>query len=408
MTDTLNHSRTFWDSHAQRDPLWAILSDPEQKGGRWELDRFFQSGVDEIFLILHQLRSRGINVARLRALDFGCGVGRLSQALAAHFERIDGVDISSTMIELARSLNSNGERIIYHANDRPDLRMFADATFDFVVSSIVLQHIEPSIGLGYLAELCRVLAPAGALVFQVPEGRRESGESQGASEPKPADPPAEAYRASLSVAGIPATAVRPGVERRLHVDIVNGSEFDWGQPPFGVIRVGNHWFDSSGYAMLVADDGRASLPRPLRPGDRCTTPLTITTPLECGDYWCEIDLAHEGVVWFRERGSTAVRFVVRVRPDAEVAAETLPVVQQEAIESPHVRMSADRGQLHSLELPTKPQSEVEDFPMFGIPQHELLSLLAGCSMKVIGIDDDRSCGNDWVSYRYYAIKLPQG
>jgi 2-polyprenyl-3-methyl-5-hydroxy-6-metoxy-1,4-benzoquinol methylase len=85
MSDTLDQSRQFWDSHAQSDPLWAILSHPARKGRRWDLERFLQSGVDEIFLILHQLRSRGINVRRRHALDFGCGVGRLSQALAAHF-----------------------------------------------------------------------------------------------------------------------------------------------------------------------------------------------------------------------------------------------------------------------------------------------------------------------------------
>jgi SAM-dependent methyltransferase len=111
MSDTLDQSRQFWDAHAQSDPLWAILSDPARKGRRWDLERFLQSGVDEIFLILHQLRSRGINVQRRPALDFGCGVGRLSQALAAHFARIDGVDLSFAMIELARSLNSHGERL---------------------------------------------------------------------------------------------------------------------------------------------------------------------------------------------------------------------------------------------------------------------------------------------------------
>jgi SAM-dependent methyltransferase len=404
MSNTLDHSRQFWDSHAQSDPLWAILSDPARKGRRWDLERFFQSGVDEVFLILHQLRSRGINVQRRRALDFGCGVGRLSQALAAHFARIDGVDLSSAMIELARSLNSNGERNVYHANDQPDLHLFADGTFDFIVSSIVLQHIEPSIALGYLAELCRVLAPAGALVFQVPAHQREASDPEGTSAPQISRPPVEAYRAALSVSGIPATAIRPLAGLQVHVDVVNASKLVWSAPRFGVIRVGNHWFDASGYAMLVADDGRADLPLPLGPGDRCTTRLTMTTPLESGDYWCEIDLAHEGVVWFRERGSTAVRFLVRVRPEAEVGVETPPVVQSEAIESPAVRVSAEHDQLQSLELATAAQSDVQDFPMFGIPQHEVLKLMAACLMKVIAVDDDRSCGDDWISYRYYAIK----
>jgi SAM-dependent methyltransferase len=404
MSDTLGQSRQFWDSHAQSDPLWAILSDPVRKGRRWDLDRFFQSGVDEVFLILHQLRSRDIGVPRRRALDFGCGVGRLSQALTAHFARIDGVDLSFAMIDLARSLNNQGERIVYHVNERPDLHLFPDGTFDFIVSSIVLQHMEPSIALGYLAEMCRVLAAAGALVFQVPARRREGSDPQGTTEPQVSNPPAEAYRASLSVTGIPETAVPPDAELQLHVDVVNASRFVWSPPRFGVIRVGNHWFDSSGYAMLIADDGRASLPQPLGPGDRCTTQLTMTTPRECGDYWCEVDLAHEGVVWFRERGSTAVRFVVRVRPEAEASVETPLAGQPEAIESLAVRVSAEPDQIPSLELSTAMPSDVKDFPMFGIPQEEVLKLLASCSMKVIAVDDDHSCGDDWISYRYYAIK----
>jgi SAM-dependent methyltransferase len=404
MSDTIDQSRQFWDSHAQSDPLWAILSDPARKGRRWDLERFFQSGVDEIFLILHQLRSRGISVPRRRALDFGCGVGRLSQALAAHFARIDGVDLSFAMIELARSLNSHGERIVYHANDRPDLRLFADSTFDFIVSSIVLQHIEPSIALRYLAEMCRVLAPAGALVFQVPARQREASDPQGTSEPQISDPPAEAYRAALSVTGIPLAAVRPFGELQVHVEVVNTSRFVWSPPRFGLIRVGNHWFDSSGYAMLIADDARASLPQTLGPGDRCTTQLTMTTPPECGDYWCEIDLAHEGVVWFRERGSTAIRFLVRVRPEAEVRVETSRVGQPQAIGSPAVRVSAEHDQIPSLDLSTATRADVQDFPMFGIPREEVLKLLPACSMKVIAVDDDRSCGDDWISYRYYAIK----
>jgi hypothetical protein len=261
--------------------------------------------------------------------------------------------------------------------------------------------MEPPIALGYLGEMCRVLAPAGALVFQVPARQREASDPQGTSGPQISDPPAEAYRASLSVTGVPATAVRPHAELQLRVDVVNASRFVWSPPGFGPIRAGNHWFDGSGYAMLIADDGRASLPQVLGPGDRYTTRLTITTPPECGDYWCEIDLAHEGVVWFRERGSTAVRFLVRVRPETEMSVETPRVGQLEAIESPAVRVSDDG--IPSLEL-TPIQSNVKDFPMFGTPQEDVLKLLAECSMKVIAVDDDRSCGDDWISYRYYAVK----
>ena len=397
MNDSLANSRQFWDCQARRDPLWAILSDPAKKGRRWDLERFFQTGVGEILLILHRLRSRDINVTRDRALDFGCGVGRLSQALAPHFARIDGVDISSAMIELARSLNRH-ERVAYHINERTDLGLFVDGTFDFIVTSLVLQHLEPAIGIRFLTELCRVLAPGGVLVFQVPARQREAGDPAAALNRQTSDVSDEAYRASLSVTGVPAGAVRPGSEVIVQVDVVNASNFEWAQPLFGLIRVGNHWFDASGYKMLVADDGRASLPDRLVPGGRCSARLAITMPVESGDYWCEIDLAHEGVVWFRERGSTAFRFLVRVRAEDDVSVDELPVIRD------GIKVPPRQGRLSSLELLTVPQTDFQEFPMFGIPQHEVLMLLAACSMDVIVVDDDHSCGDDWISYRYYANK----
>ena len=51
------------------------------------------------------LAARGLPRARALALDFGCGAGRLSRALAAHFEHVVGVDVSASMIETARALN---------------------------------------------------------------------------------------------------------------------------------------------------------------------------------------------------------------------------------------------------------------------------------------------------------------
>ena len=57
MIERLTGSQELWDGHARRDPLWAILSDPAKKGGRWDTERFFQTGVaqcqicsDEIWL----------------------------------------------------------------------------------------------------------------------------------------------------------------------------------------------------------------------------------------------------------------------------------------------------------------------------------------------------------------------
>ena len=47
---------------------------------------------------MQDLTERDLSVRRSRSLDFGCGIGRLTQAMAEFFEVCDGVDISPTMI----------------------------------------------------------------------------------------------------------------------------------------------------------------------------------------------------------------------------------------------------------------------------------------------------------------------
>ena len=118
--------------------------------------------------MLSHLRALGVEAPRRRALDFGCGPGRLTQALASHFGQVDGVDISPSMLELAQQLNQKPDRCHYHLNDTGDLRGFKDQTFDFVYSSITLQHVGPAYVVDYLKEFIRVLLPGGVLVFQLP------------------------------------------------------------------------------------------------------------------------------------------------------------------------------------------------------------------------------------------------
>ena len=109
-----------------------------------------------------------VGFARRRALDFGCGIGRLTQALAAHFSEIHGVDIAPSMIRAAQRFNCYGERCHYDLNPEGDLRLFPDDYFDFIYSNIVLQHMEPRYSQKYIQEFIRVLVPGGLLVFSLP------------------------------------------------------------------------------------------------------------------------------------------------------------------------------------------------------------------------------------------------
>jgi SAM-dependent methyltransferase len=155
----------MWDQLATGDALWTIL--PERRGG-WELKEFMATGEQEIDGVLEHVGSLDIQLNRRRALDFGCGVGRLTQALAARFDEAVGVDISPVMVNEAIRLNQHGDRCRYIVNASEELVGLEDAGFDFVYSSLTLMHIDPGLMRGYLGELLRVLAPKGVLVFQLP------------------------------------------------------------------------------------------------------------------------------------------------------------------------------------------------------------------------------------------------
>src|SRR5438445_3230314 len=162
---SLRRVQRNWERLARTDPLWAILSDPAKRGNRWEIGEFFRTGEEEIrgvFDHLDRLRRR----LRLdRALDFGCGVGRLTQALGLHFREVHGLDISRSMAESARRHNRHGERCAYHWSASPRLP-FADSGFDFVYSVLTLQHMPRHLAARFIGELLRVLGPGGVLVFQ--------------------------------------------------------------------------------------------------------------------------------------------------------------------------------------------------------------------------------------------------
>jgi SAM-dependent methyltransferase len=165
---SLDRHKEDWERLAEVDAMWAVLTSPDEKGGAWDADRFFATGEAEIAHVL-TLVDAVQPVPRGRALDFGCGVGRLTRALGAEFERAVGVDISEAMVEQARRLNEASLTCEFRVNTTPDLRQFETGSFDFVYSSLVLQHL-PSAGHveGYVAEFLRIARPDGLVVFGIP------------------------------------------------------------------------------------------------------------------------------------------------------------------------------------------------------------------------------------------------
>jgi SAM-dependent methyltransferase len=162
-----------WDRLGRDDAMWAVLYDPAKRGNQWDPEEFFATGQVEIDSTMAYLEGLGVTIAYERALDFGCGVGRLTQPLAARFAVVDGVDIAASMVALAREHNS-WPNCTFHVNEADDLSLFADGTFDLVHSRLVLQHIPPSLSKRYLREFVRVLKPGGVAVFDMPSASARS------------------------------------------------------------------------------------------------------------------------------------------------------------------------------------------------------------------------------------------
>ena len=166
---SLERHQQDWERLAEVDPLWAVLTAPGRKGGLWDVDEFFATGEAEIAHVIATAERLGRPGRRVRALDFGCGVGRLTRALGTRFDQAVGLDISAGMVEQARRLNDAFPACEFHVNAASDLGRLETGSFDFVYSSIALQHV-PTVREveRYVSELLRVAHPDGLVVFGLP------------------------------------------------------------------------------------------------------------------------------------------------------------------------------------------------------------------------------------------------
>lgn len=144
------------------NPLWAVLSGKRQ----WEAHEFFATAEPEMRKLLTVMEKLKHPRDRGRALDFGCGVGRITRQLSQCFQECWGVDISRPMLELAAQYCHSCH---FHLNRRCDLADFSDSRFDLVYCVMVLQH-QPDRGTveSYIREFMRVLRPNGLLAFHLP------------------------------------------------------------------------------------------------------------------------------------------------------------------------------------------------------------------------------------------------
>lgn len=358
-----------WDAFGRIDPFWAILTDPDRRGNRWNPAEFFETGRQEMEAHFARAAALGVPAARRRGLDFGCGAGRLTQPLALHVERVVGVDVAPSMIELARRHNAHGARCEYLVNDRPDLSIFANASFDIVYTGRVLQHMEPRYAEAYVSDFVRVLASGGYLSFDLPSEHGFFPEDAA-----PAARPAGTYRAAIRVLTAP-SALPPGGEAHVKVEAVNVGILTFTS---GDVNIGNHWAREDG-SIVVRDDARGQMELPWAPGDVRQVEVAVTAPADSGTYRLQFDVVEEGVTWFADAGSPIVEATVVVGTESPIVARPVPE-------------------------PRTPSDLEPAMEMHAVPRQRVEALLAEAGARLLDVRRVYHAGPTWLTFRYDVTK----
>jgi len=158
------HMQQFWDERAREDAFFFVDNRLEYRNP--DVESFWAEGESDLAALL-TLVGAAIR-PQDTVVDIGCGVGRLTRAIAAQEATVLAVDVSREMLDRARELNAHVEDVTWVHGDGTSLAQIADATADACVSHVVFQHIpDPHVTLGYVREIGRVLRPGGWAAFQV-------------------------------------------------------------------------------------------------------------------------------------------------------------------------------------------------------------------------------------------------
>ena len=155
---------TDWQRFGETDPYWAVLTEPKFRRSNIDADaraEFFASGERHLQKVVETIRNSVDDAfAPARALDFGCGVGRVLIPMARRFPAVVGTDVAESMLrEAGNNLREQGVRADLVLADDGVSRV--TGLFDFIHSYIVFQHIPPAPGLILLDALLERLAPGG-------------------------------------------------------------------------------------------------------------------------------------------------------------------------------------------------------------------------------------------------------
>ncbi|MEM2293076.1 MAG: class I SAM-dependent methyltransferase [Candidatus Bathyarchaeia archaeon] len=154
-----------WDTLAKKNAMYYIATERTD----WKLDEFLESGkiaVQQLFEAVGYCPNLTNSV-----IELGCGIGRMSFALARLFREVIAVDVSEEMIAQANKLKNQLGcwNVRFIRNNGRDLSFLPSSSCDLGISVLVFQHLpDHRLIIDYIHELGRVVKSGGHVLFQVP------------------------------------------------------------------------------------------------------------------------------------------------------------------------------------------------------------------------------------------------
>lgn len=164
-----------WEHLGATEPYWSVVTQPQYYQAEFASHReqFYTSGKYSADVFLAALRRCGVNPAQLSVcLEVGCGVGRVTWALAAAFNKLIAADISKHHLDLAENyLNAKGVHNVEYQHWQTVHAIRQLPQLDAIFSVITLQHNPPPVMAWMLRELLGKLRPGGVACIQIPTYR---------------------------------------------------------------------------------------------------------------------------------------------------------------------------------------------------------------------------------------------
>jgi len=169
MQSMFDRIQNQWRALGETEPHWSVLSHEKFKSKNLvsTVEEFYSSGKDTANLIDEFFARAALPIPKGTCLELGCGVGRVTRYLAHKFSRVYAVDISKGNLAVAARHLTEGKV------NNVDLIQINAITefdtlprFDFMFSTIVLQHNPPPVQKVIIDKLLEKLTVGGGCLFQ--------------------------------------------------------------------------------------------------------------------------------------------------------------------------------------------------------------------------------------------------